>query len=77
MESKIDCSSVARVMNKIGFTFFMSIPPLGKSGGVTFCWRPEFRFTVLAQSRHYFHLEVNPGGDDPSFLCSLVYGPVL
>lgn len=77
METKIDCSSIARVMKKIGFSFFISIPPIGRSGGLAFCWRPGFRFQVLSTSQYFFHLEVEPGGDDPKFLCSLVYGPVL
>lgn len=41
-----------------------------------FCWRPDFRFNLLWQS-HNIHLEVDPGGDVPSFLCSFVYGPAV
>lgn len=29
---------------------------------------------VLDISQNYFHLEVEPGGDDLTFLCSLIYG---
>lgn len=75
METKIDCCSVAHVMKKLGFSFFFTIPPIGKKGGVAFCWRPNFRFTVLWDSKNIVHLDVEPGGDVPRFFCSLVYGP--
>ncbi|KAB1225193.1 hypothetical protein CJ030_MR1G016593 [Morella rubra] len=42
--------------------------PRGK-GGLVFC------FNVLWKSKNLIHMEVEPGGEDPRFFCSLVYGP--
>lgn len=42
-----------------------------------FCWCPCFRCRILWSSRFIIHSEVEPGGDDSNFLCSLLYGPML
>lgn len=77
METMIDSASVSRVLQKIEFSYFISMPPLGRRGGLIFCWRLNFCFKVLGQSQHFFHLEMVLGEDDPSFLCFLVYGPAV
>lgn len=71
METMIDDGLVSRVMNKIGF-FFFSIPLLGRRGGLVFYWRLDFRFKLLGLLQNFIHLKVEPGGESPSFLCSLV-----
>lgn len=38
-----------------------------------FCWRLGFHFKILWSSQNIIHLEVENGGDDPNFLCSLVH----
>lgn len=68
MESKVECGSVARIMKKLGFSHFFTVPPIGKRGGFVFCWRPGFCFKVLWQSKNLIHMEVEPGGEDPGFL---------
>lgn len=75
MESKIDCAFVSRVMKKLGFSYFICVPPIGRREGLVFCCHPGHRFKVLCQSNNIFHLEVSLGGETPNFLCSLVYGP--
>lgn len=77
METTIGCAFVSRVLKKVGFSFFIFVPPLDRRGGLAFCWRLDFRFKLLRQSQNFFHLEVEPGGDDPVFLCTLLYGPTI
>ncbi|KAB1212547.1 hypothetical protein CJ030_MR5G006241 [Morella rubra] len=75
METKIDCVSVSRILNILGFSFFITVPPIGRRGGLVFCWRPELRFSVLWQSANLIHLEIYMSGEIPDFFCSLIYGP--
>lgn len=37
MEVKIDCGFMARMMKKLGFSFFLMIPPICRKGGLAFC----------------------------------------
>lgn len=75
LERKLDCGAVSCVLKKLGFSFFLIVPPIGRKGVWAFCWRPSFCFNVLWKSKNVIHLEVQPGGEDPGFLCLLVYGP--
>lgn len=59
METMIDFESVSHVLKLVGFSFFISVPSVGRRGSLLFCWRSEFRFSLLAQSRNFFHLEVD------------------
>lgn len=67
METIVACDVVSHVMNKIGFSYFLSVPPIGWRGGHVFCWRLDFRFQLLWQSHNIIHLEVDPGGDNLDF----------
>ncbi|KAB1213093.1 hypothetical protein CJ030_MR5G015919 [Morella rubra] len=77
MEIKVKDGVVYCVMKKIGFSFFLSIPPVGLRVGLLFCWRPELQFSVLWNSTNILHLQINLGSDYSDFLCSLIYGPPL
>lgn len=64
-------------MRRLGFSYFLSFPPVGCKGGLTFCWRPGLCFEIVFLSGSIFHLLMKPGGDKIDFWCSMVYGPPL
>lgn len=65
---------VKRVMKQIGFSFFITVPPIGLRGGLVFCWRQDFNFSIVWKPSNILHLKVILGGEWPNFSCSLVYG---
>lgn len=44
METKVSNGVVEKVVRKVGFSFFISVPPVGNKGGLVFMWRPELEF---------------------------------
>lgn len=77
IETKISDDRVQSVFRRLGFSFFVSFPPVRCKGGLAFCWRPGLVFDILMFSSSILHLLIQPGGGRVDFLCSFVYEPPL
>lgn len=75
IETKVADDIVHKVAKKIGFTFFISVPPIGNKGGLLFFWRLGLNFDIIWMHDHIIHLLIQPGEDLQNFFLSLAYGP--
>lgn len=77
METKVSDSIVEKVARKVGFSFFVTVPPRGIKGGLAFLWRPELDFNVIWKSEHLIHLLIKSRGDVRDFFYTLAYRPIV
>lgn len=77
IETKISDDRVQSVFRRLGFSFFVSFPPVRCTGGLAFCWCPGLVFDILMFPSSILHLFIQPGGGRVDFLCSFMYEPPL
>lgn len=50
VKTKVAEAIVASVIRSIGFSFFILVPSIRRSGGLAFCWCPDLNFDVILKS---------------------------
>lgn len=67
IETNVADVVVAKVMHKVGFTFFEVVSPFGRKGGLAFCWKPELQLDFVWKSCNIFYLLIKPGNEYQHF----------
>ncbi|OVA00050.1 Endonuclease/exonuclease/phosphatase [Macleaya cordata] len=75
-ETKAKDTAMANYFRKCSFNNWISIPPLGKSGGLWFAWKDGLGVEMVHHSRNMVNAIMRDGVNQTNWLLTALYGPL-
>ena len=73
-ETRLSSSEFARIQNRLGDFFGLSVDSRGRSGGLALLWRKDIDVVLYSMSLHHIDVVVNRGLGEEEWQCTGFYG---